>query len=140
MLESFGARRINLDGSRNIFCNRCHEFICTLSTMENFNSALCVICQAADRDEVLPPDVIKQLRSRKIGDTYIPLIFVEGDKHQDPMVGEQALSGRVEFYIRVISRKAKEAIQEIRTKSKVSVALAKEKRKPRIFDRPIDDE
>lgn len=139
MPEPFSARKVNLDGSRNIFCNRCHEFICAMSSMEAFNSALCVVCQAADRGEIFPEEVLRQLRSRKIGDNYIPLYIAEPEIPPDPMGDDLSIkSGRLEYYVQVVSRKVKEAVQKIKAKSKESRAIAKEKRKPRVFDREID--
>lgn len=139
MPEPYSARKVNIDGSRNIYCPRCHEFICAISCIETFNSALCVVCQAADRGEIFPEEVLRQLRSRKIGDNYIPLIYADPASVTDPMGDDLSIkTGRIEYYSKVITRKVREAVVEIRAKSKESRALVKEKRKPRIFDQPLD--
>src|SRR5271170_1979565 len=68
-------RKVNIDGSRNIFCKQCGEFIVAMSTAEVYNSAICYICQRAEQGlPPLPENVRAMLRSQKIGpNTYIPM-------------------------------------------------------------------
>lgn len=139
MPEPYSVRKVNIDGSRNIFCPRCREFICAISSMEAFNSALCVICQAADRGEIFPEETIRMLRSRKIGENYIPMFIADPPPVVDPMGDDLTIkTGRIDYYVKVISRKVKAAVIAVQERTKESRAIAKEKRKPRIFDQPID--
>lgn len=133
-------RLVNADGTRNVFCIQCKADLGTVSADVMINTALCVICQAENRGEVLPAHVKLQLRTKTLAVTYSGTDY---DPIRDQQAADEAdASGAVrkeEFYFFKVVTAIKEAVKKL-TKPKVlpSKQLARDKRRPRVFDQDID--
>ena len=136
--------QMNVRGTRTIYCPQCKERICEVTAETFFGSALCVVCQAANRGETLPLHIIAQMRSSTTDVTfsdvgYDPLTekYLNTEEHQN-------LISSADYWFKTIRVKAKAAIDAIihtkvkRVKELPSTKMAKEKRRKRLFDGPID--
>src|SRR5271170_6739841 len=100
-------KRTNPDGSRNIHCPKCRNFILTINSHETFGSAICIVCQYAERGEVIPDEIVQLLRSRQIGDKFVPLAIAEPKLSPDPLIamgGSDIPENRVAYYVRTVAR------------------------------------
>jgi hypothetical protein len=143
-------RRFNRDGNRIIYCRKCHEPIGLNSALMNFGSiSSCVLCDAAERGEVLPDNIISEIKSSRLAlVSNVPGIqFLTADAERaqeaialDPLRKEKEdniSSTRSRF--RAAGIKIIETFKEKITKTSGAQKLAREKRRKRIFDRPIED-
>src|SRR5678815_902279 len=65
----------NEDGSYNIFCYQCSEFICK-TYLRMGNRALCELCRRIMNGEKLTEDAIRQYKLNKAGKVDVSLLIV----------------------------------------------------------------
>jgi len=143
---------INRDGTRNVFCPECREFIGTVSASTLIATAVCAVCVAAKNGQPLPAHVVAQMRSKTLDVTYSnPNFDPILQKDLPPDDEETQVEMRQDtFYSRVVQRvrasTAKTKIDEalvrvkkaLKRKNPSSKVIAVRKRRARIFDGPID--
>lgn len=142
-------RRFNRDGSRLIYCKKCRDPIGLNSALMNFGSvSSCVLCDAAERGEVLPDNVIEAVKASRLAlvSNTPGIQFVIGEAQRteearktDPLAHntEDFLSSRFQF--RAAGLRVIQAFKDIVKKTPGSQKLAREKKRQRIFDRPIEE-
>src|SRR5262245_3006079 len=73
--------RANADGSMNVCCNTCGEFIC--KSMVRIASAQCELCRRVKSGEKLTAEMIKMYQSSKPGQQDVSILLlptIEGQK------------------------------------------------------------
>jgi hypothetical protein len=94
-----------------------------VSPQNNFSSAICVSCQAAERGEVLPKEIEDQLRVRKMPDGKQLPESVFTENIPDPMVdSDEKVVGTEKFWHRAI-------VGGVSTLGKIMYAVVKKKKK-----------
>jgi hypothetical protein len=142
-------RRYNRDGSRNIFCRRCHRLVGTNISQTYFGSvSACAICLAAEEGTELSDEALQAMHSVRIaGDgMLVPSFVLQEDKRSeeaaktDPLSNnpEDRLSMRHWFRAATIGGLAK-TVKELITKSSGAQQLAKDKKLKRVFSRSIEE-
>jgi hypothetical protein len=144
-MPAAGFRKVNSDGSRNIHCSRCFDFICTASAMSGINTALCVVCQCDEEGIELTDAQVADLKAVRIGGQVISHSAAYPDVVADPMTqatGNEVDTqvGRKGFFVKALVRNMRAAVGAILDVIPESKQLAKEKKRKRIFDLPIDVE
>ncbi len=144
-------RRMNRDGSCNIYCKRCHRLVGTNNGSSGivFGSVTaCAICVAADEDIVLPDDVIEGLNSVRLPNGYLVPEFVvvsaarrdEEAQKTDPMGHDPENNLNQRYWFRAATLGVIKSIKERLTKSESKAQqLARDKKRKRIFERSIED-
>lgn len=141
-------RRFTREGSRIIYCKVCREPIALNSQLMNFGSATCEICYSAQQGIVLPTNVIQEIKDSRLAlvSNTPGIQFIVGAakqeeeaRKQDPMStgNEDRISPR--YWFRAAGIKVIKTFKDIVTKGSGAQALAREKKRQRIFDRPIED-
>ena len=127
--SSSGQRRTsNADGSYNVYCSVCHDFIAV--TMLRIPRALCVICQAADEGRVLTPECIRDYKLSKGGRVDVSLLVLP-----EVMPGSKlkkfSMRTMVGDMLTAVGLKLTEGDKQKELESK---KVSKEKRSRRVFD------
>lgn len=141
-----GYKRVNADGSRNVWCPQCRQYICSASAMSGINTAICIVCQCDNDGVELTPEQVRELRGVRVGEYTLSQAAAFPEKVADPMTLASpdeidSMTGRVGYFlkalVRVIVRASKQATTEIAVESK---AIAKANKRKRMFDLPLDEE
>lgn len=99
--------------------------------MNRFFSALCVVCQAADKGETISQELEDSIRVVRMPDgVQIPLGAIKFKPIPDPLVGLEPDVGKVNYFYKVVSKVAS-VIKALGSLEPESKKLAKQKRKPR---------
>lgn len=143
-MPNLGYRRVNPDGSRNVHCPRCREFIGTASAMTGINSALCAVCHAFDEGIDLTQEQVDALRTVKLGTNVVAHNAMYPMTVEDPMVAissdpEEAKVGRKGHWIKALVVGIRAGLEVLRDTVPESKKVAREKKSKRIFDLPIDE-
>jgi hypothetical protein len=138
-------KRVNEDGSRNVYCLRCRNFICTASQYTAINTALCVVCQADDEGIDLTAEQVRELRGVRVGNYTLSEAAAFPDKGIDPMTAvttDQITStvGRIGYFIKALVKSVVIAAVDTVKEQKVysSKEIAKENKRKRLFDLDVD--
>lgn len=140
-----GYRKVNLDGSRNVHCSRCFQFICTASAMSGINTALCIVCQSDDEGVDLTQEQVNELRTVMIGGQVVSHTAAYPQQIPDPMT-QVALDevdsqvGRLGYFVKALVKNMRAAVGALIETIPESKKVAKEKRRPRVFNLPLDDD
>ena len=67
--------RRNNDGSRNVMCYVCGQFICT--TFLQINRALCALCERAEKGEPVPEEAIRNYQIGKLDKADVSVLVME---------------------------------------------------------------
>jgi hypothetical protein len=70
--SSNAARIINSDGSTNVFCYSCGQFIAR--TFHRVNRSLCVVCKKIEDGEMVPEEALRQYDESKLGKANVSLL------------------------------------------------------------------
>ena len=147
-VEPYIPRRYNRDGTRNVYCKQCHRFVGTNTTSNQFGSvSSCAICLAAEEGVELPPDIIAGLHAVRLpGDGMVVPQFVmqeaersEAAAKSDPLSKSAEDRLGMRHWLRARTIEKVKSVRERIAKTLGSQALARDKKRPRIFDRPIKD-
>jgi hypothetical protein len=139
-----GYKRINADGSRNIYCYICGNFISTTSAMTSINTAMCVICQADEDGIDLTPEQVRELRSARMAGSVVSQAIAFPERPKDPMeefspdLEDYKMSSvgyRIKALVTKVIRAGAKVILDTIPESKV---VAKAKKRRRIFEQDID--
>lgn len=142
-------RRVNRDGSRNIYCRRCGRLVGTNTANINFGSVTaCAVCDAADNDIELSNDVLESLQSCRLpGDGLIvPQFVLQEERRNEAAIKEDPMSTNPEdrlgsrFWMRAATITAVKTVRDKIATALGSQKLARDKKRKRIFDRSIADE
>lgn len=115
--------------------------------MATIATALCTVCLCEDEGIDLTPQRIKELRAVRLGGNVLSEFTATMEHAQDPMAAiadnpDDAMPGRRGYWVKAVTRirvvvgAAIEAAKEAIPQSK---QIAKEKRRRRIFEQPLDD-
>lgn len=136
--SSRGGVRQNQDGSRNVHCYQCGEFIAT--SFLNISRALCEICRRVENGEPLNDDMIRNYRLAKASRVDVSVLTLP---EEDPLRAHGiprkrfSLASMAGELVRAIGKfkiTTVPKIQENPDKTKASVAVAKSKRRGRLFE------
>ena len=142
-------RLYNRDGTRNIYCPQCHNLVGTTSLQSgiNFGTAVCAICYAVNNGETLSAETIEQLRTQRTADGMLLPQFLQKESRYeeearaaDPMGynPEDIVAGGKSWF-KSFGIQVKQTLKDIITKTPGSQKLANQKKRKRVFDRPISD-
>lgn len=144
-----GYRPVNSDGTRQVWCPQCRNYISDVGGMSTINTAICIICQCENDGIELTAEQVASLRSVRLHSGFVmSQATVYPETVPDPMEvvldetqpKEDAHVGRVGYFLKAlvsVFRPKPETQKNYDTESK---KLAKEKKRRRIFDLPIDSE
>jgi hypothetical protein len=136
MPDSFSSgqnRFRNGDGSLNVYCSVCGEFIAT-TFVRMGNRATCELCRRVENGEELTPEIIDAYNRGKLSRADVTLLRVE----EDPPGFKKK-----KFSLRSLGGEVMEAMgfkrSEKASAGKQSVTIAKVKRRGRLFsETPLD--
>ena len=116
---------INSDGSWNIHCYQCGDFICVTTT--STSRALCELCRRILEGEIITPEAVAEykLAKRNRNDCTM-LVLQEMEKHEKKF----SLSSMTGEFLSAIGFKRKETSVPSETSTKIS----KSKKRGRIFE------
>lgn len=131
----------NPDGTYNVHCLMCGQFIS--KTMVRMGTAMCEICRRALNDEPISEDLVQQYQAGKGARSNVSL-FVVPEPKIDGLTEKQRkfrLAGTAEGMLAAIGRFASGFKETVAEKAKkVSVQVAKGKRRGRLFENVDVDE
>lgn len=138
----------NADGTITIRCRICGNQITDVDGRNRFHSATCIVCQYAEKGEVLPLEIEQQLRTMRMpGGQRLPMTAVDPTPIPDPMIGNDNMVGRPSYFFRVI-RQAVKAVAAVVTeetpkkkkayKEPTAQELANEKRHKPLFQGGVE--
>jgi hypothetical protein len=148
-MPPFGYKRVNMDGSRNIWCSDCRRYIGTASAMTAINTATCALCQAEKEGIELTEEQARELRNVRIGEYTVAEIIAFPPPVVDPMQAESPDSidlgvGRVGYYVKALVRNIRAGVEVVKEAVSTPVydskKVAKANKRTRLFELPIDDE
>ena len=131
--SSLHQNRPNADGSYNVFCFQCNQFISTSFT--HIHRSLCYLCQCSEEGKILTPeDIAKyQVSKSQRGDVNfltLPEVAPEGSVQKR----QWSLSSVTGNMMRAVGRFAQSAIGKVQEANKLpSAVTAREKRRGRLF-------
>ena len=120
---------INQNGSFNVFCYQCGDFICE-TYIRMGNRAQCELCRRIANGEHITEDAIRQYKLLKAGKQDVSLLVVPDELPR--AVGQK-------FSLRSLAGEVMNAIglkipkTDTASKAEKSTQVAKQKRRPRIF-------
>lgn len=133
-------QRANNDGSTNIYCYQCQEFIGR--TFLKVNRALCELCRRVENGEILTDQAIREYKLSKADKVDVSLLVLE-----EP---DLAAFGFKKFSLRSMAGDAMSALGRFllnegpqtkeQTAALPSVKVARQKRRPRLFSNISLDE
>lgn len=143
-MSNIGYRRVNPDGSRNVHCPRCREFVGTVSGMTSINTAICAVCHALDEGIDLSHEDVLALRAVRTGGHVLSHAAAYPEQIEDPMVAiatdkEEAKVGKIGYFVKAMVSSIRKVVNKT-TEEPESKKVAKEKRNKRIFELPIDED
>jgi hypothetical protein len=139
-------RRINLDGTRNVWCSRCYNFICTVSPFAAIHTALCVVCQLEDDGVDITPEQYRQLRSVKVGEYTLTEEAAFPASVADPMTQASpdeidTMVGRTGYFLKALVKNIRAGIAKTLEETEPeSKKIAKEKKRRSLWTLPIDQD
>ena len=80
--SSQGPKGLNQDGSRNVYCWKCLQFICR--TNQSFSRAICEICRRSEAGELITEQLLTDYDLGKSGQTYVTNIVIREEIKQEP--------------------------------------------------------
>ncbi|MDE2099983.1 MAG: hypothetical protein KGL39_22205 [Patescibacteria group bacterium] len=139
--SSRSPRKQNQDGTWNVFCYQCGRFIS--ASVIRIHRALCAICDAAERGVPLPVEFLREYEASKlskadVGSLNLPAEpSLEGVGFTKRKMRFATVAGEL---IRAAGRFAlgQQTTEEKRAQQP-SAKLAKEKRRPRLFSKPLSE-
>lgn len=133
-----GRMRVNQDGTVNVYCKVCKRFIASVSENNRFYSAVCVFCEAAERGETISAENAELIQLTRLPDgRQLPVAVVSPTPLPDPMVGEEAVIGRQNYFFRAITKIAAIA-KALVNPDPESKQLAKSKRRSPVLKGGIE--
>jgi len=135
-------RKVNADGSRNVVCNRCGEFISRTSAESMISSALCIICQGHDEGVFYTEAQERELRAYHTGESTLSIAAAFPITDPDPLVQvtgadiESQISKRGYFLKALV--KVRNALSAAIDKIPQSKQIAVDKKRKRVFELPLD--
>jgi hypothetical protein len=135
-------RKVNPDGSRNVCCNRCGEFISRTSAESMISTALCIICQGHDEGIVYSEAQLRELRAYHTGESTLSIAAAFPITDPDPLVaasGDEidAQVGKTGYFLKALV-KARDILAAAIDKIPQSKQIATEKKRKRVFELPLD--
>lgn len=127
--------RRNSDGSRNIYCWQCGEFIA--KTFFNIQTALCEICRRVENSEPLTDDSIRMYKGSKMDRVDVSYLAVPESPSALEAVGikrKSILMGVSSMVAHAMgSFQSGDAGKAARTEAKKSKEIARSKQRGRLF-------
>lgn len=123
--SSSTGRQSNSDGTWNVYCYVCHEYIG--ASMMRIHRAMCAMCEKAERGETVPPEAIRDYKMSKAGKVDVSYLVVPDNTPKAIGIRKfslQSLGGQI--------LKAA-GLPEVVEKIKESVRVSREKKRPRLF-------
>jgi hypothetical protein len=112
----------NADGSQNVYCYLCNEFICV--TFSNFQRALCELCRRIEEGEILTPEAVQQYKLSKGDKTDVSMLLLPVNEPTAKKFTLRSLTGEI---LQAVGLKKPEA------KKLKSVEVAEQKKRGRLF-------
>lgn len=138
-------KRINPDGSRNIWCMQCTEYIGAVSAMVSINTAICSVCQAFNEGIDLTEEQVKELRATRLNGAVVSHAVAFPAQAEDPMAKldgvneEEYKENRLGYFFKALVRQViRPGIEAFKVTVLESKQVAKEKKRRRVFEQPID--
>lgn len=125
---SRGSRRENVDGTHNVYCTVCSEFI--TSTFQPIRTAICELCQRVQNGQPLTEDAILQYKMSKGIKQDVTLLVVPPPEPQIKGQRKFNIHAMVGGFLQALGFRDLEDNSE---QAKVSKPLANSKRRPRLF-------
>lgn len=141
-------KRFNRDGSRIIYCRQCREPVGLNSILMNFGSVICVLCNAANNNEVLPDNVVEEIKASRLAlvsntpgiQFIVQQAKVEEEARKtDPMSAGNEDRISMRYWFKAAGIKVVETFKDVVSRKSGAQALAREKKRKRIFDRPVEE-
>ena len=141
-------RRVNRDGTRNVFCRRCHRFVGVSNPSMSFGSvSSCAICDAADNNIEIPPDILETLNAASLpvdGIIAPALVLQEAKRAEeaaktDPMGNDPEAALTLRYWLKAATVAVVKTVREKLKTTSGAQALAAQKKRKRIFDRGIEE-
>jgi len=146
-MPPYGYKRINSDGSRNVWCPQCRKYIATVNAMSTINTAICVICQLENDGVELTPEQTAELRGVRVGEYTLSQAAATPPVTVNPMAAlyppeehTEVQTGRVGYFVKALVNVVLRRTAVKKNEATASKQIAKEKKRSRIFDLPIDEE
>jgi hypothetical protein len=132
-------KKQNPDGSWNVHCYSCGQFISV--TFERFQRALCMICQYSEEGKPIPEETLMTYMAAKASRVDVSTLLVPEVVDLKPLGVKRKfnlteLGGDI---FRAIAGKVGPNAEKEKEKLP-SVAIAKAKRRPRLFDGALSDD
>jgi hypothetical protein len=121
-----GSRRVNADGTYNVYCFSCGEFVST--SVIQLGKVLCVICQAAEEGRELPEQLVREYMLSKGTRADVSGILLR-ETQDDPSLRPFTFRGMASDIARAVGK----IVQQVKEIPK-SATIARGKRRPRLFD------
>ncbi len=80
--SSVGPKGLNQDGSRNVYCWKCQQFICR--TNSNFSRAICELCRRAEEGEPITEEMITNYDLGKAGMVDLTNVSIREEQRMEP--------------------------------------------------------
>lgn len=143
MAGPHGYKRINSDGSRNVWCPQCRNYICTINGMSTINTAICVLCQLQNDGIDITEEQERELRTVRVGEYTISQNAAYPELPVDPMTQAtpnqvDANVGRIGYFLKALVKNMRAAVEATKETVATSTKVAKEKKRSRLFDQPLD--
>lgn len=126
--SSRGRSKVNWDGSTEVYCFQCGEFIA--NTFQRVTSSMCEMCRRVQNGEVITEQALKEYQMQKMGKSNVSMLNLQ-DNIPEPAKKFTLRSMTGEFV-----RAFKSVIKAPQTeKTNPSIAVANSKRRGRLFDK-----
>lgn len=125
--SSRGGQRVNPDGSRNIYCYQCNDFICKSLPMQGISKALCELCRRILAGEPLTEEMIRAYKTDKADKVDVSLLVLEDENPKALGIQKFSLSNMAGTLLKALAPKAAPS------KPLKSVRVAQESRRKRLF-------
>lgn len=138
-------KRVNQDGSRNVWCPLCRSYIGTINAMAAISTATCAVCQAEKDGIELTPEQVRAIRSVRLGENTFSEEVAYPELPIDPMTQASpnevdAMTGRVGYFVKALVKNMRTILATTKEEILSSKQVAKEKKRSRLFDLSIDEE
>lgn len=116
---------VNSDGTRNVFCYSCRDFIMT--TREHISSSLCAMCEMILSGKPIPEETLKQYMLSKQTKVDVSMLLLEEEDSKD---------FKAKFSLRSMGGGIIRALgfAKPKTEEPASMKVARGKKRPRLFE------
>ena len=129
--SSRGSNVVNADGSRNVHCYSCHQFI--MKTYLRVDRALCAMCELVLSGKEVPENVLREYMMSKADKTDVSMLLVDDVPPKE---------FKAKFSLRSMGAGIMRALGVAKPPAPTpeSVTISRQKRRPRLFENVDLDE